>query len=254
MGVGSMTRIKQKMSLASRGARYQTMVAAVLMSVLPMLLIGYVTVSTYLPGDHYAQISKIVVIVMTVVLAVCGYAILYKYPENIVKLRHYLKEIAEGELPEAISLLNSEDDLKAIEGYLNTVLEELRRKVLHLEHQLRVTRRMKNELEAQQKELLEAERHRVMIQSVAAACHHIGQPTTVLSAHLQMLRTRATSDKEREQIEACNSAVDSIAEVLDKLRRVSEYRTVPYMISYDGCATTPNNAILDIEPQGGGKN
>jgi hypothetical protein len=66
-----------------------------------------------------------------------------------------------------------------------------------------------------------------------------------------MLRTRATSDKEREQVEECNRAVDAIAEVLDKLRRVSEYRTVPYMTSYDGHATTPGNAILDIETHGG---
>ncbi len=41
---------------------------------------------------------------------------------------------------------------------------------------------MKRTIEAQREEILAAERQRVMIQSLGAACHHLGQPATVVSS------------------------------------------------------------------------
>lgn len=237
----------KKLSLVSRGARYQIAVATILMAVLPILVVCFIALTTSFPAGTYSFAAKVVVSAFALALAASGYAILRKYPENIVKLRQYLRKIAEGELPDKITLLNSEDDIKAIENYLNTVLDELRRKVHLLQEQLRLTREMRDAIQSQQKDLLEAERDRVMIQSLGTACHHIGQPTTVLRAHLHLLKNRASSPNELEEIEECAKAVDSIAEVLEKLRHLSEYRTVPYLTFYAGEERAEDGEILDIE-------
>jgi DNA-binding NtrC family response regulator len=50
------------------------------------------------------------------------------------------------------------------------------------------TRRMRETIRRQQDELLESERHRVMIESLGAACHHMGQPATVILAYLELMR------------------------------------------------------------------
>jgi len=237
----------ERLSLASRGARYQIAIATILTAVLPILVVCFIALTASYPAGTYSFAAKTVVGTLALTLAAGGYAILRKYPANIIKLRQYLLEIAEGELPDKVTLLNSEDDIKAIENYLNTILDELRGKVHQLEKQLRLTLELKNELDSQQKELLEAERHRVMIQSVGAACHHIGQPATILRAHLFCLKQKASSPEEQAWIEECTTAVDSIADVLEKLRQVSEYRTVPYRTCYESGEKGEDSVILDIE-------
>ncbi|MFH0907592.1 MAG: hypothetical protein V1929_02365 [bacterium] len=237
----------KKLSLVSRGARDQIAVAIALMAVLPLLVVCFLALTMSFPAGTYSFATKVVLGILAFALAASGYGILRQYPANIMKLRHYLRQIAEGQLPDKITLLDSEDDIKAIQTDLNTVVDELRRKVDLLEEQLRVTREMGAAIESQQNELLEAERHRVMIQSVGAACHHIGQPTTVLRAHLHVLKKQASSPKELEEIDECAKAVDSIADVLGKLRHISEYRTVPYRTFYAGEKRGEDGAILDIE-------
>ena len=84
----------------------------------------------------------------------------------------------------------------------------------------------------QQKEaLMDAERHRVMIESLGAACHHLGQPATVIRGYLEMVRKEEISASAREMVETCLEAADSLLDVFQALRRVSEYRTVPYLES-----------------------
>ena len=237
----------KRCTLASRGARHQIAIAIILVAVLPVLVVCFIALAESFTAGPYSFGAKVVICAFTFVLALSGYSILSKYPVNILKLRQHLRKIAEGELPDKITLLNSEDDIKAIEDYLNTVLAELRRKVNLLEEQLQLTREMKNAIKSQQDELLEAERHRVMIQSLGAACHHIGQPTTVLGLHLHFLKSQVSSPRDQAVIEECVKALDSLAEVLEKLRHVSEYRTVPYRTFYANENRGEDREILDIE-------
>lgn len=240
------TNWTRMMSLVSRGTRYQLRVAAALMTVIPLLAVCFIALTPYFPRGTYSLAVKAAVAVLAGLIAASGYVILWKYPQNILKLREYLREIVAGNLPEKITLLNSEDDIRAIENYLNSLLLDLRRKVEQLEAQLHLSEEMKKAIEAQQGELLEAERHRVMIQSLGAACHHIGQPSTVLRAHLHLLKRHVISPRELAGLEQCERAVDEIAEILDKLRGVSEYRTVPYRMVSGG----EDKEILDIETAG----
>ncbi len=240
------------MSLASRGAHYQVRVVVMLMTAIPILAAISIALALFSSSGAYSFAGQILVSVLVFVIALIVYMILRKYPGNIVRLRSYLRDIASSELPEQVALLDSEDDFSAIEDYLNLVLAELRNKLKAVEDQLVRSRKMQSVIESQAKEILEAERHRVMIQSIGAACHHIGQPMTVLQVHLQLMKREATSETVSTEIDDCMTAVDVITEVLDKLRHVSNYRTVPYQTFRSSDTHGDDDEILDIEasPEG----
>ncbi|MBT3193027.1 MAG: PAS domain S-box protein [Verrucomicrobia bacterium] len=77
----------------------------------------------------------------------------------------------------------------------------------------------------------ESERQRVMLESLGAACHHLGQPATVLMANLGIIRERLdTNDKLiGDLVENSLDAVTRLGEVLHKLNEVNEYRTTRYL-------------------------
>ncbi|QBG47380.1 response regulator [Verrucomicrobia bacterium S94] len=103
--------------------------------------------------------------------------------------------------------------------------EELRRAILNAVEKVELRRT----IERQREELLDAERQRVMIESLGAACHHIGQPATVINAYLQMMEQRENDSETKEMIAACMEASEAMAEILRKLQLVSKYRETPYL-------------------------
>lgn len=235
-----------KISLISRGARYQMVVAICLVAVLPLLTISFLALPSSPLCETYCLSFRAAMIAALLILAASGYSMLLQYPRNILKLRSCLQKIAAGEMPEKITLLHSEDDIVAIENYLNTVVADLRQKVRLLQEQLQLTREMHAALEAHQNALLEAERQRVMIQSLGAACHHIGQPATLLCAHFDLLKKQAHSPVELAEVMECTQAVDAITAVIERLHHISEYRTVPYLTFQAGKKPDYATEILDI--------
>lgn len=234
-----------RLSMESRGSRRQIRAAAALMAVLPNMVLCHLLL--FSSPDAYSPAAKTFVAALAILVAVGGFVLLNRYPRNVGRLRQYLLQIARGELPDSIALPESENDVRDVERFLNLVLDELRRKVKLLETQLRLSREMKNALESQQRELLDAERHRVMINSLGAACHHVGQPAAILRARLHLLKGHSSSPAEQAEIAECERALDSIADVLEKLRGVGEYRTVPYRACPVGVSSSPDMEILDIE-------
>lgn len=93
----------------------------------------------------------------------------------------------------------------------------------------------------------QTERQRVMLASVGAACHHLGQPATVIMANIELIK-RMTKDLNNDELKdllhLTNEAVNTLAEVLHKLNSVNEFRTVQYLEAQD--AGSPENVILDI--------
>ena len=93
----------------------------------------------------------------------------------------------------------------------------------------------------------EAERQRVMLESLGAACHHLGQPATVLVANLGLLRKRIgkTDAENARLLQSCIDAIGSLGKTLHKLNAVNEYRTTDYLSGdEDGEAAS---RILDID-------
>ncbi len=92
---------------------------------------------------------------------------------------------------------------------------------------------MKKTIAVQQQKLLDAERHRVMIESLGAACHHVSQPVTVINAYLELMKRQEKSPELQDMINNCEEAAGRIGKILDRLREVSAYRTEPYLPSGD---------------------
>lgn len=95
--------------------------------------------------------------------------------------------------------------------------------------------------------LRQSDRQKVMLASVGAACHHLGQPATVILANLELIR-RMTADVAKEDLKnvlrLTNEAAESLAQVLHKLNAINEYKTIQYLDHRD--AKSPDNIILDI--------
>ncbi len=120
--------------------------------------------------------------------------------------------------------------------------ENLQRAILNAVQKVR----MRKQLKEQKLALIDAERQRVMIQSLGAACHHISQPATVIKTYLSMMKKTEKQPDMAEMIDNCLTAVDVIADILNRLRQASEYRTVPYRPLKDGEAPRVDDAIVDI--------
>lgn len=98
----------------------------------------------------------------------------------------------------------------------------------------------------------ESERQRVMLESLGAACHHLGQPATVLLANLDMMKDvilsgRGEGDRLRALVQSSCDAAFRLSAVLHRLNSIEEYRTTEYT-SITPSSATPASRIIDINP------
>lgn len=93
----------------------------------------------------------------------------------------------------------------------------------------------------------QAERQRVMVESLGAACHHLGQPATVLLASLELLARIGPSDKDMsgELLKSSIDAAESLRTMLHNLNDITEYRTTPYIESQNTVGVKESR-ILDV--------
>jgi two-component system, sensor histidine kinase and response regulator len=90
---------------------------------------------------------------------------------------------------------------------------------------------MQQKIDAQRATLLDAERQRVMMESVGAACHHFAQPLTTMLSNLEILaRDGAIEEPEKSlMLQQCLRAAEMMKMILNKFQQVNEYRTRPYL-------------------------
>lgn len=239
--------LSRRLSLRSRGARRHLAVAMILVAVLPLLSLLFIFLNARYERGPYAVWTETFVALAAFVLGFAGFLMLRRYPKDIETLRGHLNAMAEGRLPDKIRLRGDTDDAGAISDSLNRILDGMRNDMKQLEEQLAISERMQQTIREQEQSLRDAERRRVMIESLAAACHHIGQPATVLRLYLDAMAQKNADESSRQQIEECRQAIETIAGILDRLRRVSDYRTVPYPVSAsDSDPENTRERILDI--------
>ncbi len=91
--------------------------------------------------------------------------------------------------------------------------------------------KMQQEIERQRQALLDAERQRVMMESVGAACHHFAQPLTIMLGSLQILSEADDIEEleKRNMLEQCRKAGEMMKIILNKFQQVREYRTRPFL-------------------------
>ncbi len=237
------------LSIRSQRSRGYLEAAFSLVTVIPMLCLCVIMFSLFsdiLPDSSFLRVG---VGTAGLLSGVAGFVMLRIYPKNLERLRGYLSRIAAEDLPEQATLLPGEQDFSDIEGFLNKIIGSLHSKILRLDAELTRTQQLLKTVESQSEDLIAAERQRVMIESLGAACHHIGQPTTVLLLYLTCLREQNTGIIDHAELEACIKAVESITSILKKLQHVSEYRTVPYASfrHEDGSTGGGQMKIVDID-------
>lgn len=219
------------LNLSSRGARLHFLAAFILIAILPMLTFAYLVrsgwIGTPLGWSLLAPLGAALLL-----LTGLGFAILSKYPSSVIRLRRWVESLSKGDLPMRIDLSPNEDDLIAIEHCLREVIRQSQERI--------------QTLEMQTESLLVAERQRVALESLGAACHHLGQPAATITMALHMLRRANTSPEMVPLIDQCQEAAQSMAEILQKLQTIAHYRTEPYLVSTEGRRPDATGNILKL--------
>lgn len=104
-------------------------------------------------------------------------------------------------------------------------LESMERAIVNAVKRSRLLR----EIEIQRKQLIEAERYRVMAHSIGAACHHLGQPATVLRTAIVQMRRHENSPEVEALLKESFIAVEEICNILFKLKNISSYAEELYL-------------------------
>jgi len=109
---------------------------------------------------------------------------------------------------------------------------------------------MRRTLAEHREALLIAERHRGMIESLGSACHHLGQPMTVVTMCLDIMKRQSWGPSVQALVDKCEAAVESVNDILTKLQRVSIYRTEPYLPAAEGETPRSDERILCLSDAG----
>lgn len=105
---------------------------------------------------------------------------------------------------------------------------------------------MRRTMEKQRAALLIAERHRGMIESLGAACHHLGQPMSVVNLCLDMIKRQKWGPSVQELVDQCDESVEAVNDVLRRLQKVSVYRTEPYLPAAEGQPPRSDEWVLAL--------
>jgi len=93
---------------------------------------------------------------------------------------------------------------------------------------------LQQKIEEQSKALLDAERQRVMMESVGAACHNFAGPLTTVLSSMQILAKAEDIEEaeKRNMLQQCLTAAERMKMILNKFQQVREYRTRPFLDDY----------------------
>jgi len=103
-------------------------------------------------------------------------------------------------------------------------------------------------LEQQQQQLVAAERDRVMMRSLGAACHHLGQPATALTTLLELIRRRVTDPDTLAMLEQSSDCMGTIRDTLNQLRDINHYQVETYLPDTSDSSERVDTCIAALNP------
>ena len=204
----------KNLSLSRRGAWGQVMIASFLITILPSMILIWLW-ENHRNGVVLPQLTVWGAYGGGLLVITLGYSLLLKYPISIVRLRSYLSSLAEGKIPALVSLAKNEDDLAAVQRYMEGIVKMAEDRV----------RMLKDQYENK----LVVERQRVMVESIGAMCHHLGQPATIISMCLYRLKNNPNPGDVNQILFDCETAFNDLSETLDKLRSIECYCSESYL-------------------------
>ncbi|MDD4871503.1 MAG: response regulator [Kiritimatiellae bacterium] len=231
---GSKKNIKSGViaSLSQIGSKEQFIIAIFLISVLPTLALFY---NMFAVNSRFSlsELATRLMLGTVLLLVMAGYLLLAKYPLGVTRIRNYLALLAKGDLPQQIDLGKDADDLQAISKYISSIVEQTQERI--------------RTIEAQTEKIVDTETRRVMIESLGTACHHIGQPATVINTYLTMMKKRESKPEMQAMITECQKASDDLATILEKLQSVAHYQAEPYRPASESETPRIDEQILKID-------
>lgn len=120
-----------KCSLGNANWRTQLTVAYALMTVIPLLTLGYF-LTTYLMSECVTQENLILVIVCNLVLSFAGFSVLVKTIRSLAGFRSYMEEIARGDFSRQLTLRNG-PEVASIAQSVELIVERLKQDRVRLE-------------------------------------------------------------------------------------------------------------------------
>jgi signal transduction histidine kinase len=214
----------------SLGTRQQFVVAVALMSVIPLLAFAYVLGNAYMTRS--LDVGTIYFLLPSIVsLMALGVMLLARHTIEVGRLRQYLEEISRGGAP-LVTATHSSADFAAIQRSLGAVIKQGSEKM--------------KVMEAQSRALVQAEQQRVMSETVGAACHHLGQPATIIRGYLDLMKRAEVSPEMKAMIQECQAATEEVATVLSRLKGVGQYETEIYLKSTETRTGHSDERILKI--------
>lgn len=218
-------------SLSAMSTWRRFIVAVFLISVLPVLALIALLVNPD-QGITLIEDAPRAVLMINIMFMVFGYGLLVTYPINVIRLRKYLEAMARGSIPEKVDLMKEENDLAAIEACMKTVVTQTQERV--------------KTLESQTQALIQAEQQRVMLESFGAACHHLGQPATIIDLYLAMIELQITDPELKDMIKKCQESSKEIANILRKLQTRTHYQTEYYRPREEEDLPRPDERIIKL--------
>lgn len=211
----------RRVSLLTRGSKLQFEIAAVLITILPALVIAYLVSSGAVVRGGLTT-TEWVVAALVAVLICLGYGLLRKYPRTISRMRQYLEDMARGQIPDKVALIESESDIRAIEKVLNVLVDAMRQHVDMVE-------RERNLLE---KQLYQAHKLEMIGTLAAGIAHEINTPVQFVGDNTRFL-TEALRDMQR-LLGAYRNVLTEVSQLIDgskvdPVRRVETEVDVKYL-------------------------
>jgi signal transduction histidine kinase len=202
-----------------------------LITILPALILAWIW-KGHLDGTELPPVAVWSAAGVVLLVIVLGYALLLKYPVSIVRLRRYLSTLADGGIPDKVNLPEDEDDLAAVQRHMERIVKLAEDRIHMMERRHAVA--------------LEAERQRVMVESMGAMCHHLGQPATVLGMCLFRLKNNPTPQETLEILKDTEEAFETITRLLEEFRTLARYASEPYLSSSPTPQGNPESRIIKV--------
>ena len=191
----------------SRGARVQFAIGVALISVIPLLVFWYFNVVGGVPDNAFG-LQIIMMVALVTAVAAAGYAILQKYPLNIIRLRGFLEQVIDGDLPEQVQLLKAEDDIEAVERCLNVILKQLKERLELLQQ----------EKKSLQQQLYQAQKMESMGLMAAGAAHDFNNMLTSIMGSVSLLSDHLPKNPSAsELVQDLETAVQRAAELTNQM-------------------------------------
>ena len=210
---GGRTGRSHPYSITSRSTREQFAVAVALIAVIPLLTFSYL-VGNAVVSHSFDTETLCFLLPSVLALVALGVILLERHTVEVTRLRRAVETMSKGGAF-SYNFSGVGEDFEAITRHLNHVLKQKDEKV--------------KSIQARSHALVLEEQRRVMEETVGAACHHLGQPATVIRVYLDLMKKAEVSPEMRGMIQECQSAAEEVVQVLQRLQGVDEYKTESYL-------------------------